>query len=1002
MRGFGSVMTKTVLLVTHGTFLSRNQVASGNSVRGYYLSKGLVEHGMRVCYVYPHGLADGMTAPDLAGVTLAEFADRRELGSLIEQVGPVAILVGYWELLELLPDRVSVPVIVDLLAPRILETRYQAGRSLADEVTHVLSLYRKADRFITGTVRQKDLLLPWLLASGFDCREQVPIDVIPISVEPGKPRTIRTPDPAWKLVTAGVDWPWRRSEDYLATVVSALSADSGMKGELWWISGAYPYGGDPEESPAPNPAAAAAGPLVHRLPLLTYGEMDALLLRCDIGLELAEHNVEREYSLSFRSIEYLRRGLPLVCNDYLEMAGHVREYGAGWVVSRPEELPPLLASIAANPADYASRSQAAVRLIRERFHYRETIRPLVRFIEQPTIPPRERSALADQARSLRRLQQQALLLRERVKQGDDLRVWLDEARREAEELREWLDEARREAEALRAAVERRERDLDQAHADLTGARREADERQQALVVAETRIQQILVSHSWRVTAPLRGVTFAARSLVVGGFSLLPRVRAWVASLPERSPALRMLREAWSPPAEAGCAEPDGPADGAESADGRLRPEPRRMGRHIAIVTRQDLFPPNHGAAVKVERTAWGLSHHADSVLLVTADQLHYWVFERGGMRQACYPRAVRLTGVLALRAERKLRRIGVPDKEAFLFYAAFDWSYFVRLLYLSRRYRILLYQAEFPAYAKACLWARRLFGGKTLLVEHNVEFARVADQFPDMPEGAKIWLKRVEIDLCNRVDRVVAVSEPDRAGLIAAGVHPDRVVVIPHGVDLSAYERTYAFDPRQEYGLDRDLPLLVYHGIYSYYPNLEAVRLIASEILPRLARRGYRAKVLAIGRDPPEEPLHDDVIFTGPVPNLAPYLKSADLAVVPLQKGGGTRMKILEYFAAGVPVIATSKAMEGIPADNGAHAWIEDDFEAMADAVSTLLRDRARADALVSAARLYVRELDWTSIARRYLALVGWDLAPSAVAASAVGPQAKSARVYVQNNRTTE
>jgi len=179
------------------------------------------------------------------------------------------------------------------------------------------------------------------------------------------------------------------------------------------------------------------------------------------------------------------------------------------------------------------------------------------------------------------------------------------------------------------------------------------------------------------------------------------------------------------------------------------------------------------------------------------------------------------------------------------------------------------------------------------------------------------------------------------------------------------------------------------------------VRLIASEILPRLARRGYRAKALAIGRDPPKEPLHDDVIFTGPVPNLAPHLKGADLAVIPLQKGGGTRMKILEYFAAGVPVIATSKAMEGIPVENGAQAWIEDDFEAMADAVITLLRDRARADALASAARLYVRELDWTSIARRYLALVGWDLAPSAVAASAVGPQVESARVYVQNNRTT-
>jgi hypothetical protein len=68
-----------------------------------------------------------MAAPDLADVTVAEFADCRELESLIDQVDPTVILVGYWTLLDLLPDRLSVPVIVDLLAPRILESRYQAG-----------------------------------------------------------------------------------------------------------------------------------------------------------------------------------------------------------------------------------------------------------------------------------------------------------------------------------------------------------------------------------------------------------------------------------------------------------------------------------------------------------------------------------------------------------------------------------------------------------------------------------------------------------------------------------------------------------------------------------------------------------------------------------------------------------------------------------------------------------------------------------------------------------
>ena len=166
---------------------------------------------------------------------------------------------------------------------------------------------------------------------------------------------------------------------------------------------------------------------------------------------------------------------------------------------------------------------------------------------------------------------------------------------------------------------------------------------------------------------------------------------------------------------------------------------------------------------------------------------------------------------------------------------------------------------------------------------------------------------------------------------------------------------------------------IVYHGIYSYAPNLEAVRLIARELLPRLRAHGMHAAVVAIGPHAPRQTVDEDVVFTGSVDNLAPYLKSADLAVVPLQKGGGTRMKILEYFAAGVPVVATSKAVEGIPLRNGVHARIEDDFDAMGAAVMQLLADAEGRSRLVENARDLVKDLDWRVIVRRYLDLVGWD-----------------------------
>ena len=93
-----------------------------------------------------------------------------------------------------------------------------------------------------------------------------------------------------------------------------------------------------------------------------------------------------------------------------------------------------------------------------------------------------------------------------------------------------------------------------------------------------------------------------------------------------------------------------------------------------------------------------------------------------------------------------------------------------------------------------------------------------------------------------------------------------------------------------------------------------------------------KARVLAIGPEPPDETL-PGVTFTGPVDDLPERIKGADLAVVPLRKGGGTRMKILDYFAAGVPVISTAKGMEGLPLQPGLHLRAVENPDDIAEAI---------------------------------------------------------------------
>ena len=142
--------------------------------------------------------------------------------------------------------------------------------------------------------------------------------------------------------------------------------------------------------------------------------------------------------------------------------------------------------------------------------------------------------------------------------------------------------------------------------------------------------------------------------------------------------------------------------------------------------------------------------------------------------------------------------------------------------------------------------------------------------------------------------------------------------------------------------------------------------ILIEELLPRLARLGCRVQLLGIGREPPPLVEHPDVYLPGSVDELAGPLKACDLAVVPLTSGGGTRMKILDYFAAGLPVISTTKGCEGLPVSDGEQLLIRDDWDAFAQAVADLLENDDQRRALGEAGHELARSLSWQEIAARY------------------------------------
>lgn len=152
---------------------------------------------------------------------------------------------------------------------------------------------------------------------------------------------------------------------------------------------------------------------------------------------------------------------------------------------------------------------------------------------------------------------------------------------------------------------------------------------------------------------------------------------------------------------------------------------------------------------------------------------------------------------------------------------------------------------------------------------------------------------------------------------------------------------------------------VVFTGRMDYYPNLVAARTVVDDIAPALLAAGRTIPVVVCGAVLsewlPADGLPPTVRLVSDPPSTAPWLAGAVL-VVPLTLGGGSRLKVLEGFAAGAPVVSSAKGVEGLEVTPGAHYLRAETAAEFADAVGRVLDDEPlRARLVASAARL-VRE----------------------------------------------
>jgi glycosyltransferase involved in cell wall biosynthesis len=195
--------------------------------------------------------------------------------------------------------------------------------------------------------------------------------------------------------------------------------------------------------------------------------------------------------------------------------------------------------------------------------------------------------------------------------------------------------------------------------------------------------------------------------------------------------------------------------------------------------------------------------------------------------------------------------------------------------------------------------------------------------------------------------------------------------VVPNGIDVAHYDGVRLGQCTLPEGLEDKQRNLLYLAKFSYPPNALAAHLLLDQIYPQLRQVYPDCRLLLVGRNPTQRMLEaaqrdSRIIVTGKVVDVRPYLAAASVMAVPLRHGSGTRLKILEAFAAGCPVVSTAKGAEGLKVKDGEHLLITDEIEAIVEGVCQLWSDPARGQKLANSAYELVKaEYSWEAVGRR-------------------------------------
>lgn len=383
---------------------------------------------------------------------------------------------------------------------------------------------------------------------------------------------------------------------------------------------------------------------------------------------------------------------------------------------------------------------------------------------------------------------------------------------------------------------------------------------------------------------------------------------------------------------------------------------------LLFATCRPPFPLDNGARIRTHRLLTGLARSFDTQLVtfefppghpdghVSREQLEQLL---PGVAVATVPGAATSKRVsqLASLAQRGSWTLGRYSSDAFN----------AALTAAVERQDPHVIHFDDPGVALAPTFA----GPLNVYSSHNIEqtlleFAARVGSAPrrafNALEGRKV--AREEPEIWRRMDLCLAVSDLDRAVMAAGGAR--RVELCPNGVD--PVERLPLRRRR-----DGDPLRLLFVGSGNYAPYERGIAWLVREVLPRLRAAGAHVSFDVVGAPPAAPVAAEGVRYLGRVAEVAPHYDAADVVVVPVFEGSGTRLKVIEAAAYGRPVVSTRLGAEGLGLEADRHYLAAEDSETFANAVLELERwsqDPAddRLEQMVAAAHEAIAPITWPRV----------------------------------------